>query len=1113
MSIILTRNLVGEPVTDFAAAVKAMAQTHSHTGTFDFIYIVPTRRRVRELQRDLVQDICFGKVPIYTLELLAHEILNSLSVERRVISPSVQGTIISQILADGEFRFFKFAAARPGARKGMAPPGTIKKIVDQITYLEENGITPQDYKTMLAAAEETEIQKLSEFLSIYSEYINRLDNHLVDNAGVLSLVNHEIEQAPDIVPQLFPGRKDFLVEGFYNFKLPELDFLRMLSANKNFSFLIRLDCNEANPDLFRTMIETSDELTKRGFARVPENGTSVSDGMKGIRDLLGEHLFSDKRPDTRINLKDKAFIAAARDKLREAEIVAEKIKELIENSPSQPLHRICVVSYLPQDYSAIFREVFTKYRIPANITDRYTLESNGVVNAILSFIEISLSDYERNSLVKALTNRSVTIDGHSGPDLSGSVIHNAALLCRFERGKEAFKGAIAARLQFLHKLGHDKTEDNDDQNEKEIKILERAGRVLNFVEMALEGFNDELTPTEFRKEVGSLVDKLSIRRNIVAGEADSLHTDLAERDARALTSFFDVLDELVQAETDRGTGKLGLALWMDNLRSALTLTRYNVRQKYGYGVYVTSLEEIRGLDFDYLFIVGLSEGELPSKYDPEILLPLQVQKENRELTPYLQRYLFYQAASSFEKELYLIHPTRRNEIRLARSSFIDALEEIAEVGRFDRVETPDGGSSIYNMQDLIQAYAMSNENRETIRQWDSSYQLLPSNIDRCITAEAARFGDRSESEFHGKITDPAVAGLINADLSERIYSSSQIESLARCGFQFFTRRILKIVETPEVDISLTPIERGAVLHKILYEYYSELARTGKISHAAKEIDVLKSKAEEVLKQFGISSNVPGAAPTGKDDSGRRRASSSDLYEIERDMILGTEYIPGTLDLFLSKVQAKLSEFGFVPESFELSFGARSADTAVTSSVRIGDSSFRGKIDRVDNSPDGAIIFDYKTSSVLPSHKDVVRDKISPQLLIYMNSLNTASSGMEERKPPAGAAYISINRDKLLNTEDGNKAIKFIVTEEDGELKYSEKYHGTRGTRMPAYPTTMRNLMKETEEFVERITGEAKSGRFNLTKFSWDRVCKYCPYSHACRVALRGEGDDRFDESA
>ncbi|OYV86452.1 MAG: hypothetical protein B7Z63_04000, partial [Ignavibacteriae bacterium 37-53-5] len=571
------------------------------------------------------------------------------------------------------------------------------------------------------------------------------------------------------------------VEGFYNFKKPELEFLRLVSSNRRFPFLIKLDCDESNGNLFRTMISTSRDLAARGFKPQTPGRKKAAVREAEPTEFLASCLFADEAPAAKLDLKTQITVAGVRDSLREVEFVAERIKEIIRNDPRQKLDRICVASYLPQNYSRIFREVLRKYRVPANITDRYTLESNNVVNAILSFVDIKVADYERVALMRALTNSIPKVSDEFGPSRAGSVIYNAARLCRFERGLKTFREAIAFRLDFLRRLVESEPDESAEQTAKEMETLRSAANILDSVEAKLSGFNTDLSPEEFRSRTVALVARLGIHENIVRVNVPGMSTELVERDARALTAFFEVLGEVVEMETERGSGKLPVAIWMENLRAALSLTRYNVRQKYGYGVYVTSLEEIRGLEFDYLFIVGLNEGELPAKYDPEIFLPLRSQEENRETEPYLQRHLFYQAVSSFRKKLYLVYPLQRDEVRLVKSSFIDAVTDVVECETTD--ETGVQVRNIYNVHQLIESESVFSGARAGISADPLVSGLLPPNLERCRTAEDARYRDDRESEFAGKLTDAELTAGLDEKLGKRVFSAAQLESLSRCGFQ------------------------------------------------------------------------------------------------------------------------------------------------------------------------------------------------------------------------------------------------------------------------------------------------------------------------------------------
>ncbi|MFZ1082813.1 MAG: PD-(D/E)XK nuclease family protein, partial [Candidatus Kryptoniota bacterium] len=532
--------------------------------------------------------------------------------------------------------------------------------------------------------------------------------------------------------------------------------------------------------------------------------------------------------------------------------------------------------------------------------------------------------------------------------------------------------------------------------------------------------------------------------------------------------------------------KKELDILIEDLRAALSLTRYNVRQKHGYGVYVTALEEMRGLEFDYMFIVGLNEGELPTRYVPEIFLPLVSQKENRKTQPYLQRHLFYQAVSSFNKKLFLIASEQTDDVHLIRSSFVDEFAEIVDPSfihdteRGEKFSPSSREQNIYNIQQLIELHSLYDSHQKILSE---HIHLLPTNATRCETAELERYKDNKESEFHGKINQPELVDSLNSSFADKFFSSAQIESLARCGFQYFARRILQIAEIPDIETSLSAIERGAVLHRILFRFYNELSHSGNLDNSKVELNLLLKIGRKVLDELGIE---------------------HDIFEMEKETILGNENIPGTLELFLTKVQTKLSEYGFHPQKFEVGFGMKGG-TDEFSAVKIGNVSLRGKIDRIDSDSNGLSIFDYKTSSVISGHKDVVGDKISPQLILYLNALSQITNNNEAAGKPAGAAFLSINRDKLLKTDDGRDAIQFIIQTENGELRYNPTF-GSKAKIAAAedYPKTMADLLKQTESFVEEKVSEARGGRFNLTKFARDRVCTFCSYSEACRIALRGE---------
>lgn len=1066
MPIILSKNFDEPLPTDF---LNEISQHFTQTRNQDYVYIVPTRRRVREIQRELIQRYAFGTLPVYTLELFAITLFSQIKIAKKIISPAVQGMIIRKILSDTQPEyFFSEETSR------TVPPGTLKKIVDQISYLKEEGITPEDYNTLIKTAEESERAKLKDFQRIYAEYQNRLGNELVDSAGVIETVNKFLRNGSNEFDRLLNSPLFFFIEGFYSFKKPELELIKNISLNPNAHVAIKLDCIPGNEELFKTMYQTATHLKSIGFKEQNKDEEDLQSSAR-FSILLGQRLFNEPRGEVKkLNLNENFLEVRVPDIYYESKYVAQKIKDILAENPSQQLSKICVASYLPQNYSQLFREVFAAYKIPANITDRYTLDNSGVINSIISFIHLKVSDFERDSLFRAIGSDYVTFSKDYESKRARDVLIRTASLCKFERGFSHFLKLIEAKIASLNKMLEEPDLERKASVEKDIKTLKVGASILNEINNRLQILKDNLTSGELRDEIVQLAKELRIYENITNIETTNAPIDILEKDARALSKFFAVLDEIVEVKFDDNS--MELSTWLDNLRAALAVTRYNIRQRHGYGVYVTALDEIRGLNFDYLFIIGLTEGEFPSRYEPEIFLPIHKQADNREIKPYMQRHLFYQAITS-SKNVILIYPEKNEQAQLLRSSFLDALETIAEFPHVD-TKLEKGNINLYNAQEAISLYTMIKDNTAINKEIN---RFLPPNIQRCFISESARLRNDRESVFNGRIISNDLLNSLSTQLRDRVYSASQIEILSQCPFRFFVERILMIEPQPDIDSIFTPLERGSALHKTLYKFYNEMKRQSKLDSVANEAETLKAYGREVLNDYAIEHK---------------------LFDVEKDTLIGTDYAYGTLDLFLKNVQGNLSKDGFVPDMFEFTFGMTEVEegNGHTDPIQIGEVKFRGKIDRIDRHKEkGLVIFDYKLSSNTPNPKAVILKKTSPQLLLYLLALQTILKDRENADDLYGIAYITLNRNALLK---GKNTVKFIVRNEETGLSYGSSIRDSQQKgSYQSLPEKMDELLDQVADFVSSTVEKAIEGKFNLTEFEYQEVCVYCPYKEACRILV------------
>ena len=177
--------------------------------------------------------------------------------------------------------------------------------------------------------------------------------------------------------------------------------------------------------------------------------------------------------------------------------------------------------------------------------------------------------------------------------------------------------------------------------------------------------------------------------------------------------------------------------------------------------------------------------------------------------------------------------------------------------------------------------------------------------------------------------------LRNHDL---VLSASRLELLAKCPYGYFLRYVLA-VEPPrdlELDRSrwLDPMQRGSLIHRILYEFMSEVARRGERVSPGEHASLMDGLAAAVIR--GWREDVP--------------PPSEGIFDKERLDILEA------LGIFL-RIEAGRDP-GIRPVAFEKEFTGVAVEAG-----RGGWFKLRGFIDRIDRTGPGTFrIVDYKTGS-------------------------------------------------------------------------------------------------------------------------------------------------------
>jgi ATP-dependent helicase/nuclease subunit B len=926
-------------------------------------------------------------------------------------------------------------------------------------------------------------------------------------------------------------------------------------------------------------------------------------------------LFNTEEDIRHAGLNEVVSICASENRADEVRGIAKLIRHLALNE-GVPLQEICVVMRQPEQYSSLLREMCALYDIPANITDRFPLEKSPVVTAVFAVFDMLLYGFRRTDVNRALQSPYVRFSRKERGKRQAFMLDAANLFTvsgrlritggkRFGRdGKSQWLRRMESRLAYLSKreilLNRSQNADADElaETRRFIDEIELAKRDFTALTSLFPNDNAELTPAEFNEFVkADILAKLRVHEQIVefhnharnlASEAFNAHDPNAkrmteflrleeevEKDARALAAFIELLDEMtaILHERDRQfmnaakahkrdipekytpSGKRrSIEEYAERLRTAVRNGRYQVREKLGYGVTITSLEQIRGVPFRVTIMCGAVDGEFPMSYVPEIFLGKELlDSEDRFLRR--ERIQFYQALMNSptrledaSKRVFITYPERNDKgDETTRSPFVDALLKITslvDAGKVYRngVVTgmkdphpnllPEGDGTgeeaeahsqtsrearkneltfykaLASEEETVRAAAISITNAETEEVREAT---LAQYLDALPSESAKQALKRVVGHLDAKRSDSAARGEITvegANLAKSVYSISALEQYAKCPYQFFAAKSLRLREIQTFDTSLSPMESGSLLHTILYKFYQEQRETARASGDTKIIAPLRE---------GLPDIIPIRLDPAQSEEYRRslhRIAEEEIsairfehpfFELDRESLVGTnptephEYKrSGKLDIWLdSELERVANGWDFLPALAEFAFGELKStigNVELAPNLRL-----HGKIDRVEISldengnPHEFLIGDYKSGANVANNRDI-QNGVSLQMPLYAAATEELlKSGYGLDVEAAGAAYYILSPKAAREGEDA-KTHSFVMLPRDSPLAAGKK--GT--SEFVGSREEMRAMMDASVQQAALYAEGVSAGKFDVEPHS-AMQCEYCSFRAVCRI--------------
>jgi len=1041
-----------------------------------FLYVVPTKRKVRELQREFLTHVPGGVAPsfsLFTLETLAEDLYKLCSLPRQVVSGPMQAVLMQEAIRSVEEQL-RYIRLRESGRR--IPPGTFKKIIDVINHLRERGVYSTSLYAEIESCEEGEQPKLRDILAIYEAYEERLGTTFIDAAGIMKEINvtWQASAAPELFARRFRKCTTLFLSGFDEFSDPELTMIHHLSDIPGIQTVISFDYHLDNDDIFGNLKDNYRKLLSMGFEKRRAGHADTEE----FQEFIAAHLF---RPDTAKPLAagDRVTLLRANDREHEVELIAKTIKHLVHEHPSIDLSRICVSMLRPEIYTAMFREVFERFGIPANITDRYQLDRSPLVVAILSVLELHAHHYRLVDIMRSLSTPFLDFT-NNGDAIDPGNLYSAAVQLKISAGKKAWaeRGtAEAARLDNEMQYAADETEEGRLRRQKEMIL--KAQKDFGRLESVAEQFRGQMSPREFASRLHSLFAELHVvERLIDAPGIDIAELEIDTRAYQKFVSFIEEFAEVLLFELKEDCEK-PLSFYLDRLKIALGEVRYNVRQKYGYGVYVTSFDETRGLSFDVMLIAGLVDGELPPLYAPEILFSSNRQQdyERKHLRKY--RYLFYQALTNFTREVVLTFPSRDGDLELVPSPFIDALCAAVELTDC-RSGLPDHLRGCLYSHDEVLAFLgaggiLDQAARESVRE-DFEY------VERALRVENNRLRGTPVPEYHGVLEGHLGSEALRAleRFRNHVYSATQLEVYGKCPFRFFAEKVLHLNVTETFEEGLSPLERGSVFHDILFEFYTQ-----RRSRELPPIHLLnESEFNEALNDLsGIAAKKLDGLP-----------ASGVFWDVEKEMILGNKAGGGVLQEFLEYERGRA--FDTAPSFFEVAFGAAGSAKNIDNRLRmenpvnLGKVLLRGRIDRVDTAGGMFTIIDYKGGSKTYSRKELDAG-MSLQIPLYLYAVEQIMKELHGAKVHGVAGIYYMLRSPV------KERLGIGIKEFKGKA-FSER---TR-SNLTETEQELRSVIDKAIAFVNDYVDSIARGEFPVAPKDPLTVCKHCDFSTICRIQLQ-----------
>ncbi len=796
--------------------------------------------------------------------------------------------------------------------------------------------------------------------TVYEAYQHELKRTgVVDLPGMYWLARIECEK--DEPPAGLEHVRRLLLDGFDDFTPSEFSLIGAAARHlEELVFGLHYDADPRQKNLYALPRNTND-MIRGTFGQNLEVPQVDELPPQTESEFVAQSLLRRDHPEPPGNLRRDLTLVECHTIDQEVETIARQVKRLVREN-KVPLSEIAVVWRRVPPVAGIVRDVFSEYGIPVRGVHRRPLAGSALAAFVLQFLQAAQS-WTLPDVLDVLTS-----PWFAGPDAAHT--GRFPILARAARPTPAPEAWTASIDRLRDGLGNPPNRELSDLVEHVPDAAAAASDLSASVQrfaVQARRFSQPRTTHAFLESLAALLAEWPIDDALASLPSDDQERAFEEASWRALRNQ---VGELI-AWHDPGEAAASCSDFVNLLKRAFQMCDVSTDAPKG-AVACLDMESARYLEFDHVFLAGMTQGEVP---EPAPVSAIYNDSERAELrgvgvpldqadTHSQREILLFQRMFTTARNALVIswHGLTRGGQAAGPSLF---LEEVIALLGLTAQRAADPKDVLVPSPDRV---GCERDRRNFAFAGPVSPSERARHYPRHATAAAVeqrRHAPAPCDRYDGVLEDPDnLRRLENTYGDQHLFSVSRLEVYADCPFRFFQERVLKLFNIEPPEQAFDHLARGSVLHDALEAFHRRFPERAVPDIPPEEAAAaMRACAEAAFKRTARRYSHLGAG----------------LLEAEKTRTIAT------LQHYLAIERERAQERSWKPVHFEVAFGDDHGPDTVslpppyTMTLDGSDVRIAGRIDRVDTDGGALRLVDYKRSKT--TNKDIEDGNVF-QLAVY-----------------------------------------------------------------------------------------------------------------------------------